>query len=64
MVAKFNSKAHLQTRFFVFLSSFVRVGLEGKNARWVSKNAEFDADLESVEKVAKRLMEKKLPANK
>jgi hypothetical protein len=38
--------------------------MKGKNATWVSKHAEFDADLESVEKVAKRLMEKKLPANK
>ncbi len=29
-----------------------------KNAIWVSKNAEFDVDLESVEKVAKKPCEK------
>ncbi len=31
-----------------------------KNARWATKNAKFDPDFESVEKVAKRLMRKKL----
>jgi hypothetical protein len=35
-----------------------------KNAIWVSKNAEFDADFESVEKVAKNLMRKKLSKKK
>jgi hypothetical protein len=30
-----------------------------KNAIWVSKNAEFYADLESVEKVAKKLTRKR-----
>ncbi len=35
-----------------------------KNAIWVTKFAEFDADFESVEKVAKNLVRKKLSKNK
>jgi hypothetical protein len=30
------------------------------NVIWVSQNAEFDADFDSVGKVAKKLMQKKL----
>jgi hypothetical protein len=35
-----------------------------RNAIWVSKYPEFDADFESVEKVANRLMLKKVSAKK
>jgi hypothetical protein len=31
-----------------------------KNSIWVSKHAKFDADLKSIEKVTKRLNQKKL----
>jgi hypothetical protein len=30
----------------------------GKNSTWVSKNAEFDADFEFVEKLAKNITQK------
>jgi len=67
MFAKFNSKTRLQSKFLVFLSHFVCVGFQSLlkvlilsffilfflNAKRGVKNAEFDADFKSVEKVAK-----------
>jgi hypothetical protein len=61
MVAKFNSKTHLQKRFSFFQpsrprlsSKFVESAIlknKFKNAIWVSKKpAEFDADFESVKR--------------
>ncbi len=35
-----------------------------KNAIWVSKNADFDADFKSVEKFAKKIMRKSFQRNK
>jgi hypothetical protein len=35
-----------------------------KNAFWVSKNAEFDADFESAKKFAKKIMRKKVSPKK
>ncbi len=45
-----------------FFSIWSVLGLSGlENAiLWISKNAEFDADFESVEKVAKNLVRKKV----
>ncbi len=73
MVAKFYSKIDIKKMFFsVFFSCFVHVCLQcfykvlkwlkifPKIAIWVLKNAEFDADFESSENVAKKLMWKKL----
>jgi hypothetical protein len=74
MGAKLKSKTHLQNRFFDFLSRFLRVWLQSlkkyyydlkknfflKKSKKVSKNAEFHADFESVEKVVKKCTKKKL----
>ena len=68
MGAKLKSKTHLQNTFFDFLSRFLRVWLQslkkvliwplknffGKKLKKVSKNAEFHADFESVDKVLKK----------
>jgi hypothetical protein len=68
MGAKLKSKTHLLNRFFDFLSCFLRVWLESflKSANMTQKifvvekivkdikNAEFNADFESVEKVLKK----------
>jgi hypothetical protein len=70
MVAKFNSKTHLQTCFRFFEPFGPRLTskkskydrkkiIVHKNAISVSKNAEFYADLETVNKAAKRLLRKK-----
>ncbi len=66
MGAKLKYKIHLLNTFFDFLSRFLRVWLQSlkKILIWqkkifffkskkVSKNAEFHADFESVEKVVK-----------
>jgi hypothetical protein len=58
-------------RFSIFLSCFLRIGNQSvqkvlkrakknvsKNSVWVSKNAEFHADFESVEKVVKNVPKK------
>jgi hypothetical protein len=71
MGAKLKSKTHLQNTFFDFLSRFLRVWLQSlkkvliwqkkkilKKSRKVSKNAEFYADFESVEKVVKKCTQK------
>ncbi len=72
MDAKLKSKTHLQNTFFDFLSRFLRVWLQSlkKVLIWpkkiffwqksenVSKNAEFHADFESVEKVVKKCTQK------
>jgi hypothetical protein len=63
MIAKFNSKTHTQNMFFVFLNRFVCKKSKMIEIR-VSKNAKFDAYFESVEKVSKRQMRKKLSAKK
>jgi|688.fasta_scaffold1608879_1 hypothetical protein len=68
---------HITKHICRFLSCFVRVCLQSlqkvliwskkfilKNAIWVSKNAKFEADFESVGKVANRIMRKKLSAKK
>ncbi len=64
MVAKLNSKTQFQI-LFRFFEPFRRVLLQClqkkfKNATWISKNAEFDADFVSVEIVAKNYIRKKL----
>ncbi len=56
MGAKLKSKTHLQNTFFDFLSRLLRI--------WVSKNAEFHADFESVEKVGKNEPKKSYKQNK
>ncbi len=61
---------HIQKkRFSVFLSRFLRICNQSvqkvlifKNSIWVSKNAGFHADFESVEKVLKKCTQKKLLA--
>jgi hypothetical protein len=72
MGAKLKSKTHLQNTFFDFLSRFLRVWLQSlkkstnitfkkilsKKSKKVSKNAEFHADFESVEKVVKNAPKK------
>ncbi len=64
MGAKLKSKTHLQ--FFDFLSRFLRVWLQSLKKKFVekikkvSKNAEFHADFEFVEKVVKKCTKKKL----
>ncbi len=74
MGAKLKSKTHLQNTFFDFLSCFLRIWLQSlkkllkwplknffaKKSKKVSKNAEFHADFESVEKVVKKCTKKKL----
>ncbi len=67
MGAKLKSKTHLLNRFFDFLSRFfahLASTIEKKNffekSIKVSKNAEFHADFESVEKVGKKCTKKKL----
>ncbi len=74
MGAKLKSKTHLQNTFFYFLSRFLRVWLQSlkkvqiwpktnifwKKSKKVSKNAEFHADFESVEKKFKKCTKKKL----
>jgi hypothetical protein len=76
MGAKLKSKTHLQNRFFDFLSRFLRVWLQSLKkilflkkkfffkSKKVSKNAEFDADFESVEKVVKKCTKKSYKQNK
>ncbi len=70
MVAKFNSKKHLFKK--VFFSGFVCVSLQSlqevliwskhffslKNAIKVSKNTDFDANFESIEKATKTHVKK------
>jgi hypothetical protein len=64
VVAKFNFKTHLKNTFFSHFfhprltskNANLKQNICSKNAIWVSKNAEFYADFESVEKVAKGLM--------
>jgi hypothetical protein len=72
------SKTHLQNTFFDFMSHFLRVWLQSlkKILKWpkqiflfkkfkkVSKNAEFHADFESVEKVVKKCTQKSYKQNK
>jgi hypothetical protein len=65
MGAKLKSKTHLLNTFFDFLSRFLRVWLQSlknkffwKKLKKVSKNAEFHADFESVEKVVKKCTKK------
>ncbi len=65
-VAKFNSKTYLQNTFFIFLSRFARGWLQSlqkycmiqksflNKCKMGIRNAEFYADFESVEKVAKK----------
>jgi hypothetical protein len=74
MGAKLKSKTHLLNTFFDFLSRFLRVWLQSlkkvliwpkqiffwKKSKKVSKNAEFHADFESVEKVVNQCTKKKL----
>jgi hypothetical protein len=73
MGAKLKSKTHLLNTFFDFLSLFGAFGFKvWKNTNMaqkkfflkksikVSKNAEFHADFESVEKVVKKCTTKKL----
>jgi hypothetical protein len=74
MGAKVKSKTHLLNTFFDFLSRFLRVWLQSlkkvlvsplkkfllKKSKKVSKNAEFHADFEFVEKVVKKCTKKKL----
>ncbi len=74
MGAKLKSKTHLQNMFFDFLSRFLRIWLQslqkgliwpkkkilGKKSKKISKNAEFHADFESVEKVEKKCNHKKI----
>ncbi len=78
MGAKLKSKTHLQNTFFDFLSRFLRVWLQSlkkvliwpknffllKKSKKVSKNAEFHADFESVEKVVKNAPKKSYKQNK
>jgi hypothetical protein len=47
-----------------FVKSTTKTFFSFKNAIWVSKNAEFDADFKSVGKVAKNLVRKKLSNKK
>ncbi len=77
MGAKLKSKTHLQNTSFDFLSRFLRVWLQSlkkvliwpkktnfwKKSKKVSKNAEFHADFESVEKVVKKYTKKKVISN-
>ncbi len=78
MGAKLKSKTHLLNTFFDFLSRFLRVWRQSlkKILIWpkkkifffkskkVSKNAEFHADFESVEKVVKKCTKKSYKQNK
>ncbi len=76
MGAKLKSKTHLQNTFFDFLSRVLRVWLQSlkKVLTWpnqfffkskkVSKNAEFHADFESVEKVVKKYTTKSYKQHK
>ena len=71
MDAKLKSKTHLQNTFFDFLSRFLRVWLKSlkKVLIWhkkilLSKNAEFNADFESVEKVVTNVPKKSYKQNK
>ncbi len=78
MGAKLKSKTHLQNRFFDFLSRFLRVWLQSlkkvliwpKNfffifkSKKASKNPEFHADFESVEKVVKKYTKKSYKQHK
>ncbi len=71
MGAKLKSKTHLQNTFLDSFSRFLRVWLQSlkkvqiwpkkfflKKSRKESKNAEFYADFESVEKVVKNALKK------
>ena len=72
MGAKLKSKTHLQNTFFDFLSRFLCICSQSskkvqiwpnkkifvKKSKKVSKNAEFHADFESVEKVVKNAQKK------
>jgi hypothetical protein len=78
MGAKLKSKTHLLNTFFDFLSRFLRIRLQSlqkvliwppkiffwKKSEKISKNAEFHADLESVEKVVKKCNKKKVISKK
>ncbi len=63
MGAKLKSKTHLLNKFFDFLSRFCALALKFEKVliwpkRKVSKNEEFHADFESVEKVVKKCTKK------
>ncbi len=75
--AKLKSKTHLQNTFFDFLSRFLRIWLQSlqkvliwpktiffEKSKIISKNAEFHADFESVEKVVKNAPKKIYKQNK
>jgi hypothetical protein len=77
MGANLKSKTHLLNMFVDFLSRFLRVWFQSlkKVQIWplkffffliqnVSKNAEFHADFESVEKVVKKCTKKSYKQNK
>jgi hypothetical protein len=77
MGAKLKSKTHLLNTFFDFSSRFLHIWLHSlkKILIWpkiffffkskkVSKNAEFHADFESVEKVVKKCTKKSYKQNK
>ncbi len=77
MGSKLKSKTHLLNTFFDFLSRFLRVWLQSlkkvliwpknfflKKTKKVSKNAEFHADFESIEKVVKNAHKKSYKQNK
>ncbi len=78
MGAKLKSKTHLQNTFFYFFSRFLRVWLQSlkkvliwpikkillKKSKKVSKNAEFHADFESVEKIVIKCTKKSYKQNK
>ena len=70
-------KSRLQNTFFDFFSRFLRVWLQSLkkvliwpkkifflNSKMVSKNAEFHADFEFVEKVVKKCTKKNYKQNK
>jgi hypothetical protein len=64
MGAKLKSKTHLQNTFLDFLNRFLRIWLQSfqqfllKKIKKISKNAEFHADFESVEKSCKKCQKK------
>ncbi len=69
MIAKFNLRDIYELSFFRFLSRFAPFAFkvckyDFFKAIWVSENADFDSDFESVEKVAKKLLPKKLLTTK
>jgi hypothetical protein len=49
LASKFEKNANMTQKYFFQIFSI-----------WISKNAKFDADFESVEKVAKKFTQRKL----